>query len=65
MSVGCRCIIVDSKINERLIRFYQKIGFEFVSESLGSSVLQELQKGIAVKRDNIKLYLEEECVLIE
>ncbi len=56
--VGCRCLIVDSRINERLIRFYQKIGFNFVNESLGSDILQKIQKGLPVKRNTIKLYLD-------
>jgi len=57
-AIGCRCIIVDSRINERLIRFYQKIGFDFVNESLGSDILQKIQKGLSVKRNTIKMYLD-------
>jgi len=58
MTVGCRCLIVDSMINERLINFYQKIGFEFVNESIGVDILQKLQSGTTVKRNSIKLYLD-------
>jgi len=58
VSVGCRCLIVDSLINEKLINFYQKIGFEFVNESLGVDILHKLQEGLKIKRDTIKLYLD-------
>ena len=58
VTVGCRCLIVDSRINERLIRFYQKIGFNFVNESLGHDILQKIQKGLPIKRNVIKLYLD-------
>ena len=58
MTVGCRCLIVDSLINEKLIEFYQKIGFEFVNESLGMDVLHKLAKGLSVKRNSLKLYLD-------
>lgn len=58
MNVGCRCLIVDSKINERLINFYQKIGFEFVNITLGSDLLQNLKSKKAMKRNTIKLFLD-------
>jgi len=58
MSVGCRCLIVDSLISEKLINFYQKIGFEFVNESLGVDILQKLHNGTIIKRNSIKLYLD-------
>lgn len=58
MTVGCRCLIVDSLISERLINFYQKIGFEFVNESLGKDILQKLNNKKPVKRNSVKLYLD-------
>ena len=58
LTVGCRCLIVDSSINEQLIIFYQKIGFEFVNKALGLDILQKLQEGLKVKRNTIKLYLD-------
>ncbi|MHA1489487.1 MAG: GNAT family N-acetyltransferase [Promethearchaeota archaeon] len=58
LTVGCRCLIVDSHINEQLIRFYQKIGFEFVNKALGFDILQKLQERLKVKRNTIKLYLD-------
>lgn len=58
MNVGCRCLIVDSKVHKELIKFYQKIGFEFVNLSLGSKILQKLKDKIDVKRDSIKLFLD-------
>jgi len=56
--VGCRCLIVDSHISDPLIKFYQKIGFEFVNKALGSEILQKLQVGSKIKRHTIKLYLD-------
>ena len=53
LTVGCRCLIVDSHINEQLIRFYQKIGFEFVNNAQGLDILQKLQEGLKVKRNTI------------
>ncbi len=58
MRVGCRCLIVDSLINDKLIEFYRKIGFEFVNESLGVDVLHKLINQMPVKRNSIKLYLD-------
>jgi len=58
MNVGCRCLIVDSKINERLIRFYQKIGFEFVNIPLGSDIVHKIKNKIKIEKHTIKLYLD-------
>ena len=56
--VGSRCLIVDSKINERLIKFYQSIGFEHVNDALGMDILQKLEKGLFIKKESIKLYFD-------
>ncbi|MHA1281702.1 MAG: GNAT family N-acetyltransferase [Promethearchaeota archaeon] len=57
--IGCRCLIVDSLINEQLLNFYLKIGFEFVNENLGRKILRKLQNGgTIIDRNTIKLYLD-------
>lgn len=56
--VGCRCLIVDSKTKERLIKFYMNRGFDFVSIPLGSSLLKKFENNNKIDKPTVKMYLD-------
>lgn len=56
--VGCRCVFVDALINNRSINFYQKIGFDFVNDSLGTQISEKLEKKIKTDRETIKMFID-------